>query len=397
MRLLAHAEVTGERAISVTQGWLAGELGAEAEAQLAAFFARRKALRIRPDPLAETIAAALLASVPALAIQAMRDGLVRIPQTLQACGLEDRAPVASQRVAAVASDLVELAASCPDRVTVSAGPMARPGETDPYLGAYAGRVLARAGAAPLDKIVPLLDEARTRLFALALLRELGTRAAAAAEAVERVAASGEARTGRDGEATFQTDHKARFQRDAAETLAGLGPRGLVRLGALAAARPEMLYILVRALNSNDDDCAAAASALIQLHFTPNEEASKRLLRERLQRCNDKKASSLLMLLLLGSGEPASDQDWLKVLDLEPAVLRKRALQTLGKSAAGPLQLGAVVELLDDSDASVRAVALESLLATPERVATCRRPLEDFAATAEASVAARVREALSTRR
>jgi hypothetical protein len=46
---------------------------------------------------------------------------------------------------------------------------------------------------------------------------------------------------------------------------------------------------------------------------------------------------------------------------------------------------------------VRAAAIETLLATPERTADCRRALEDFAANAEAGVALRVREALATRR
>jgi hypothetical protein len=210
------------------------------------------------------------------------------------------------------------------------------------------------------------------------LRALGAHAAGAAEAVERVAAS---------------DKQPRS--DAVRTLACLGPLGLVRLGGLAAERPDLVSLLVQALHSNDDDCAAAASALLQLHYVPTEETCKGL-RERLQQCTDRKASSFLMMLLLRADQPASDQDWLKVISLEPAV-RQRAVQALGRSASGPLQLGAIVELLDDSDANVRAVALKTLLANPARIAMCRRPLEEFAATAEASVAARVREALATPR
>jgi len=389
MRLLAHAEASGALAVPVNAGWLAGDLGAAAEAQLAAFFARRKALGIRPDPLAETIAAPLLTNVPELAIEAMRDGLARVPQTLKECHIDRQAPIARQRVAAVAADLIEVVAACGDHVMTPA-PIpeaiarrrreAGSADVHPNLGFYTGKILARAGAAPVDKILPLLDDASTRLFALVLLRELGAHAAAAAEAVARIAV-------KDGEP---------WQRDAARTLASLGPRGLLHLGDVVATRPQLLDFLVGALYSSDEDCVAAASALLQLHYLPNEETS-RTLRERLQHCTDRKTSSFIMMLLLGSGQPASDQDWLKVADLEPAVLRRRAVQTLGKSATGPLQLGAIVELLDDTDASVRAAALETLLAKPERIKTCRRPLEEFAATAEAAVATRIREALSAPR
>ena len=379
VRLLAHAEAAGTPAVSVTQGWLDGELGVEAYTQLAAFFARRKALGIRPDPLSEAVASRLLASYPDLAVEALRDGLARVPQTLGACDLHQQSPFNKQRIAAVAAKLIELAVACPDRADAAMS-MSGSGNPDVHLGIYAGRILARAGAAPLDTILPLLDEAGTRSFALALLSELGALAAAAVDAVEPLAAS-------DDE---------RFQRHAAQTLARLGPRGVLRLGGLVATRPQLLCFLLGALHSNDEDCAAAVSVLLQLHLVPDLNTAE-LLRQRLQRCTDKKANSLVMLLLLTTGQRASDEDWLKVIDFEPAVIRQRAVQALGKSAAGPLQLGAIVELLDDHDASVRAVALDALLATPEHVAMCRRPLEEFAATAEAAVAARVRAALSTPR
>ncbi|HZN37846.1 MAG TPA: hypothetical protein VFD82_03530 [Planctomycetota bacterium] len=380
MRLLAHAEATGAPAMSFTQGWLVGDLGDGAHAQLAAFFARRMALGIRPDPLSEAVASRLLPSYPDLAIKAMRDGLARIPQTLDACNFHDPAPLDKQRVAAVAADLIALAGACPDRIPTAAPSPALPGETDPDLGTHVGGILARAGVAPLDTILPLLDEVRTRFFALALLNALGARADAAVDAVERLAASD------DG----------RFQRQAAYSLTCLGPRGVLRLGALVDTRPQLLCFLVSALDSSDDVCATAASALLRLRFEPDQQTALKL-RQRMQRCTDKKANSLVMLLLIGADQRASDEDWLKVMDFEPAVIRQRAVQALGKSAAGPLQLGAIVELLDDPDTGVRAAALESLLATPERIATCRRPLEEFANAAEPSVAARVREALSKQR
>ena len=123
----------------------------------------------------------------------------------------------------------------------------------------------------------------------------------------------------------------RFQQPAGDTLACLGPHGVLRLAGLVATRPQLLCFLVRALDSSDDVCAAAASALLQLQFVPDQKTALTL-RERMQRRRDKKTISLVMLLT--ADQPASDQEWLKVMDLEPAVLRQRAVQTLGRSASG---------------------------------------------------------------
>jgi hypothetical protein len=173
---LAHAEATGALAVPANAGWLAGDLGAAAEAQLAAFFARRKALGIRPDPLAEAIAAPLLTKCSRTRHSKPCETVWRaVRQTLKECHIDRQAPIARQRVAAVAADLIEVVAACGDHVMTPA-PIpeaiarrrreAGSADVHPNLGAYTGKILARAGAAPVDKILPLLDDASTRLFAL---------------------------------------------------------------------------------------------------------------------------------------------------------------------------------------------------------------------------------------
>jgi hypothetical protein len=88
------------------------------------------------------------------------------------------------------------------------------------------------------------------------------------------------------------------------------------------------------------------------------------------------------------------KDWLGIASIEPAILRQRAVQALADRADGALPCCVLAELLDDVDGGVRTAAVTALLAQPERVALCRRPLEEFAAKAEPEVAARIRAALA---
>jgi hypothetical protein len=180
--------------------------------------------------------------------------------------------------------------------------------------------------------------------------------------------------------------------------ASLGPRGLLHLGDVVATRPQLLDFLVGALplerrGLRRGSQRAAATAL------PAERGDQQNTARAAAALHDRKTSSFIMMLLLGFGASRVGSGL-----AEGGRPRTRGAASTGRANAR--QIG-------DRPAAARShrraarrhgtracapPALETLLAktgTESRHAAA--PLEEFAATAEAAVATRIREALSAPR
>jgi hypothetical protein len=375
IRLLAYREANPAGSWVGSLVDLGPSLGDAARTNFAAFLARRKALPQRPDPLAEAVVCETFPALPELGTAAMRDGLVRVVAVLGAM----QANAVSPDLVKVANELIDIVDACGERADVSRGLLPVPGTTDPYLGHLLGNLFARAGVAPVDAVVKKLADAPSREFALALLGELGGAAQGASLAVAALAAD-----------ATQVERVQVMQ-----VLVRLGVPGTEQACRLAEKDPELRPLLFAVVADGDD--ARRLTAARWLATQPSLEADRLLpaLQQGLRRSKDAPTRAALTLLLLQQkNRVLVAKDWLGIASIEPAILRQRAVQALADRADGALPCGVLAELLDDVDGGVRTAAVTALLAQPERVALCRRPLEEFAAKAEPEVAARIRAALA---
>ncbi|MCA8963711.1 MAG: hypothetical protein KDC48_02435 [Planctomycetes bacterium] len=360
LRLLALAEAQGLPALERI-GWLRGKLDPAAEPAFAAFLKRRAANGGFADSLQQRVAGHLFASYPRLCLDAVRDGLVAGGVVINRCA--DLRDVG--RIAAVGDQVLEFAAR------------------DHHTGAgeAIGEMLARLPNPPVAKVVGLLGDASTQHLALRVLLGLGPKGAPALDAVEAIVAS--------------RDDGVRFL--AAKILTAIGPAGITRLGELVRQSPELVGALDAVLASGDAaSVGSVASVLLSLPPGEPNEARANAIRGAIARLSDHKVRALLTLALLRFANEGLDRDWLGVAGIEPAVVRRRAITGLSGGALTLLQLGALVELLDDLDPGVRTAAATALLADPTRVAACRLPLEEYAQRQDLdpAEAAAVRKALA---
>ena len=358
VRLLARAEARGLDA-GTRLGWIDGELDPAAKPLFEAFLQRRRESAPAPDPLAAWVTGRVFSSFPALVLTALRDGVVDGAAVFQPGLL----PTSPERIAPVALELIAAGAR----------------QRDPGLGPRIGTALARLPSPPVDKVIAYLTDAASRPYALQVLAELGPKALPAIDAVEALAAG--------------DDDTDRFV--AARVLACMGPVGITRLGVLLPQKPELVGVLDHVLASGDAPAVSSvASVFLMMPRKPDEFRAKAL-RVAAARMTDAKTRAMLVLALLHFDAIGTDHDWLGLASLEPAVVRRRAITAMRAGQLTPLQLGVLVEFLDDPDPGVRAAAVDMLLADVANVATCRLGLEEYAHREglQSAPAAAVREAL----
>jgi hypothetical protein len=372
LRLLAHAEANGGRVADHLASMQ--PLSESACASVEAFFARRRALPNRPDAVAEAVARTVFPSVPDLVLPALREGMVRFEGCLQFADVrEAKAPIR-----AIADQLVDAAAATRERAMLTSVRLAGPAETDPQLGALLGRVLHDAGVAPIERLLAHLADPDTRQFALATLEALGPAAAAAVDPVVGLIENP------------QEPLRVR----AAHVLARLGSNGVLRLCACVDRDPTLLSVLTYAVTQGDDASRAEVARWLGLMPRQGSEPLVEALKQKMPSTVDEHSRVAMVLALLQYEYTPTRRDWLDLINYRTAVIRRRIVDAYAPHARDLLAWGVLAELLADDDPGVRAAAAAALLAAPERITACRRPLAEFAAVAPAELAARIRTAVA---
>jgi HEAT repeat protein len=238
-------------------------------------------------------------------------------------------------------------------------------------------VLRAAGAAPVASLVVRLGDPDTREFALAALSVLGPTATAASPHV----------------AALLSDSLPPERLGLAFGLGRLGADGVQRLGPFVEHDPTLLPALLQVLPDGDDPSRAAAARWLATLQLPDFTTVAAALQTALPQTRDEAAREALVFALLHCAWTPTPNDWLGLPNWDAAEVRQRLAASFAPFARGPLEWGVLAELLDDDNAGVRAAAAAALLAAPERVEACRRPLAEFAAKAPEELAAKVRAAL----
>jgi hypothetical protein len=373
IRLLAHAEAHPHGS-ALWQLRSLPPIGDHAGAQFAASYARRRAQPIRPDPFAEALAHLTMTAFPDLAAAAMRDGLVRCATVLEAVQIEGPNAAIQQH----AATLVAAVASSRERCLTHVPREVRDGEVDPQLGALLGSMLHRAEAAPIEALQQLLDDPDTREFALAALTCLGSAAEPASAAV--AAWLGAA----------APEERLRL----AHALVRLGRSGVQRLGTFVDQDPALLPAMLAAFSLGDEPVRTAAVRWLGSGGLQPSTAVRESLTAALSTSRNHEERAAILLTLLQQGHAPTQRDWLELANWRSAALRQRLVNDYAPHADGPIAWGVLAERLDDEDPGVRSAAVTALLAAPERIAACRRPLAEFAATAPPELASRIAAALA---
>lgn len=336
--------------------WGAGELLPSARERFEQFFTGGRKRGWREDPLATAIAARVFANFPDLAIMAVKTGIARDEAILAATATPPAGTLAD-----IGDELVAIGAR----------------HDTARAGATIGRVLAAGSSPPVAALLAQIGPAR--VFAFHALGALGSKAQPAIEMLAEHAA------GNDNQTKFLAAH----------ALAAIGPTGIARIGRMLPRSPELIAAIDRVLATGDAaDLGSAANLLLTLR-PQQHQARAKALRDAIARCRDPRSIALLSLALRQFDPTGSPADWLRLRQLEPALIRRRALATMPTGKLSPLQLGSIVELLDDPDATVRVKALDIILADPRHVARCLTPLQEQLGRAdlEPQSGARIRMAL----